>query len=62
MPVIRWTATAVALVLTTTAVVSQELLDENASSALYVYKGTMSARTIVEHLDRLAAARVHSAP
>jgi uncharacterized protein len=42
--------------------VSQELLDENASSALYVYKGTMSARTIAEHLDRLAASHVDCAP
>ena len=42
--------------------VSQELLDENASSALYVYKGTMSARAVAEHLDRLAAARVDCAP
>ena len=42
--------------------VSQEVLDENASSALYVYKGAMSARAIAEHLDRLAAARVNSAP
>ena len=35
--------------------VSEEVLDENASSALYVYKGTMSARAIAERLDRLAA-------
>lgn len=42
--------------------VSQELLDENASSALYVYKGTMSARTVAEHLDRLAASHVDCAP
>jgi predicted nuclease of restriction endonuclease-like RecB superfamily len=38
--------------------VSEEVLDENASSALYVYKGTMSARTIAERLDRLAARSV----
>jgi predicted nuclease of restriction endonuclease-like RecB superfamily len=42
--------------------VSQELLDENASSALYVYKGAMSARAIAEHLDRLAASHVDCAP
>ena len=35
--------------------VSEEVLDESASSALYVYKGTMSARTVAEHLDRLSA-------
>ena len=34
--------------------VSEELLDEDASGALYVYKGTMSARTILSHLDRLS--------
>jgi hypothetical protein len=37
--------------------VSEELLDEHASSALYVYKGTMSARAIAERLERLAGAR-----
>ncbi len=42
--------------------VSEELLDENASSALYVYKGAMSARAIAERLDRLAAAHVDCAP
>jgi predicted nuclease of restriction endonuclease-like RecB superfamily len=42
--------------------VSQELLDEDASSALYVYKGTMSARSIAQHLDRLAATPVDCAP
>jgi len=42
--------------------VSQEVLDEDASSALYVYKGTMSARSIAEHLDRLAATPVDCAP
>ena len=36
--------------------VSEELLDEHASSALYVYKGTMSARAIAGRLDRLAGA------
>lgn len=35
--------------------VSEAVLDENASSALYVYKGTMSARAIAERLDRLVA-------
>jgi len=35
--------------------VSEEVLDEHASSALYVYKGAMSARAIAERLDRLAA-------
>jgi uncharacterized protein len=34
--------------------VSEEVLDENASSALYVYKGAMSARAIAERLERLA--------
>jgi hypothetical protein len=42
--------------------VSQAVLDESASSALYVYKGTMSARTIAEHLDRLAPTPVDCAP
>lgn len=35
--------------------VSEEVLDEGASSALYVYKGTMNARAIVERLEKLAA-------
>ena len=35
--------------------VSEEVMDEHASSALYVYKGAMSARTIAEKLDQLAA-------
>jgi uncharacterized protein len=34
--------------------VSEEVLDEHESSALYVYKGTMSARAIADRLDRLA--------
>jgi uncharacterized protein len=34
--------------------VSEEVLDENAAAALYVYKGTMSPRAIAERLDRLA--------
>jgi predicted nuclease of restriction endonuclease-like RecB superfamily len=34
--------------------VSEEVLDENASSALYVYKGAMSARAVADHLERLA--------
>jgi predicted nuclease of restriction endonuclease-like RecB superfamily len=38
--------------------VSEQVLDERASSALYVYKGAMSARAIADKLDRLAA---HSA-
>jgi len=36
--------------------VSEEVLDEHASSALYVYKGTMSARAVAGRLDRLAGA------
>jgi predicted nuclease of restriction endonuclease-like RecB superfamily len=35
--------------------VSEEVLDERASSALYVYKGTMSARAVAERLELLAA-------
>jgi len=35
--------------------VSEEVLDERASGALYVYKGTMSARVITERLELLAA-------
>jgi predicted nuclease of restriction endonuclease-like RecB superfamily len=34
--------------------VSEEVLDGDASGALYVYKGTMSARSVAEHLERLA--------
>ena len=34
--------------------VSEEVLDEDTSSALYVYKGSLSARVIAERLDRLA--------
>ncbi len=35
--------------------VSEEVLPNDAPSALYVYKGTMSARAIAERLDALAA-------
>jgi predicted nuclease of restriction endonuclease-like RecB superfamily len=35
--------------------VSEEVLPEDATGALYVYKGTMSARAIAERLDALAA-------
>ena len=31
--------------------VSEEVLDDEASAALYVYKGTMSARAIARRLD-----------
>jgi uncharacterized protein len=34
--------------------VSEEVMDEHASSALYVYKGTMSARAVAERLEHLA--------
>jgi predicted nuclease of restriction endonuclease-like RecB superfamily len=34
--------------------VSEEVLDGELPGALYVYKGTMNARRIAEHLDRLA--------
>lgn len=34
--------------------VSEEVLDGDLPSALYVYKGTMNARRIAEHLDELA--------
>ena len=40
--------------------VSEEVLDEHASSALYVYKGTMSARAVAGRLDRLAGAAMPS--
>lgn len=33
--------------------VSEELLDDDSSGALYVYKGTMSARAIERHLNQL---------
>jgi hypothetical protein len=33
--------------------VSEEVLDADLPGALYVYKGTMSARAIAERLDRL---------
>jgi predicted nuclease of restriction endonuclease-like RecB superfamily len=35
--------------------VSEEVMGEDTSSALYVYKGAMNARAIAEKLDRLAA-------
>ena len=35
--------------------VSEEVLPDDAPSALYVYKGTMSARAIAERLDALVA-------
>lgn len=35
--------------------VSEEVLGEDASSALYVYKGTMSARAVAERVETLAA-------
>lgn len=35
--------------------VSEEVLDETSSSALYVYKGAMSARAIADKLEALAA-------
>jgi predicted nuclease of restriction endonuclease-like RecB superfamily len=34
--------------------VSEEVLGDDAPSALYVYKGTMSARAVAERLDRLS--------
>jgi len=34
--------------------VSEELLDDRPSAALYVYKGTMSARAVADRLDQLA--------
>lgn len=33
--------------------VSEQVLDDHPSGALYVYKGSLSARAIVEHLERL---------
>jgi predicted nuclease of restriction endonuclease-like RecB superfamily len=41
--------------------VSEEVLDGDLPSALYVYKGTMSARAIAERLDTLSA-RLHVVP
>jgi predicted nuclease of restriction endonuclease-like RecB superfamily len=35
--------------------VSEELLDDEGSAALYVYKGVMSPRAVERHLERLAA-------
>jgi predicted nuclease of restriction endonuclease-like RecB superfamily len=40
--------------------VSEEVLGDTAPSALYVYKGTMSARAIADKLDRLTE-RAHAA-
>jgi predicted nuclease of restriction endonuclease-like RecB superfamily len=37
--------------------VSEELLGDRPSAALYVYKGTMSARAVAERLDELARGR-----
>ncbi len=37
--------------------VSEEVLGDEASGALYVYKGAMSARAVADHLDRLSAPR-----
>jgi predicted nuclease of restriction endonuclease-like RecB superfamily len=37
--------------------VSEELLDDCASAALYVYKGTMSARAVAERLETLTGKR-----
>ena len=34
--------------------VSEEVLEEDASGALYVYKGAMSARAVAERLESLA--------
>ena len=42
--------------------VSEEVLDEASSGALYVYKGTMSARAIEARLDALATAQTKRAP
>jgi len=36
--------------------VSEEVFGDDAPGALYVYKGSMSARAVAKHLDRLAAA------
>jgi predicted nuclease of restriction endonuclease-like RecB superfamily len=35
--------------------VSEQVLDDDSSSCLYVFKGTMSARAIAERLERIAA-------
>lgn len=40
--------------------VSEDVLDEDLPSAIYVYKRTMSARVVAERLDRLAARRAAS--
>jgi hypothetical protein len=37
--------------------VSEELLGDDASGALYVYKGAMNARRVADKLDRLLAAK-----
>lgn len=37
--------------------VSEAVLDDSASSALYVYKGVMSAKAVLERVEALAAAR-----
>ncbi|MCL2447801.1 MAG: DUF790 family protein, partial [Polyangiaceae bacterium] len=38
--------------------VSEDVLPDNLPSALYVYKQAMSARSVLERVERLAAARV----
>jgi predicted nuclease of restriction endonuclease-like RecB superfamily len=35
--------------------VSEEVLEESASGTLYVYKSTMSAKSVLEHVERLGA-------
>jgi hypothetical protein len=40
--------------------VSEEVLGEDASGALYVYKGTMSARAIAARADALVAREISS--
>jgi hypothetical protein len=42
--------------------VSEEVLDGDLPGALYVYKGTMSARTVLERLDVLSSAKTKRAP
>lgn len=42
--------------------VSEAVLDENSSSALYVYKRTMSPRSVLERLERLVADPSDAAP
>ncbi|HWM88003.1 MAG TPA: DUF790 family protein, partial [Kofleriaceae bacterium] len=42
--------------------VSEQVLDEERPGALYVYKRVMSARAVLERVDRLAGVRVLGAP